>query len=429
MPASFRPRRLHRPRDDEIGAAAPGDASTGLTIMQQLYVIIAVRLCSGPGGRLAGRQRHTRGRDAPAAQAPRRRAHARRARAARRGLAQRDTPAHHRARARRPGQAGRPQAHGPAPVARLRPDDARGRALPPAVRPTGAEPPRGDRRPPRSRGGRGCARRDGRGPRPRVAARAGAPRPRGAQGARRHADERARLPRRPGRGRRRCPGRQLRVPQRRPPQPGRVPLRRAVALAPPRRRGAPHLLHGPRRRGLRLRQPEGGSRGGRGLTPCRAPPGGTHQDPTPYRLACARTADSPLPLGGDRERGAMLDLALAVGLGRAASARAAGLVLAVSVALQAPLGAAAQPAAPATTDVVLVLDASGSMFNELADGRYRITAAKEALATFVSRLPDDPSLSVGLRVYGSRLAALDQGACEDSLLTVPLAPLDRDLLL
>lgn len=125
----------------------------------------------------------------------------------------------------------------------------------------------------------------------------------------------------------------------------------------------------------------------------------------------------------------MLDLALAVGLGRAASARAAGLVLAVSMALQAPLGAAAQPAAPVTTDVVLVLDASGSMFNELADGRYRITAAKEALATFVSRLPDDPNLSVGLRVYGSRLAALDQGACEDSLLTVPVAPLDRDLLL
>jgi len=82
-----------------------------------------------------------------------------------------------------------------------------------------------------------------------------------------------------------------------------------------------------------------------------------------------------------------------------------------------------------STHVLLVLDASGSMFNKLADGQYRITAAKDAVAGFVSRLPAAPDLHVGLRVYGARVAALDDGACEDSELVVPVAGFDRDRLL
>ena len=80
-------------------------------------------------------------------------------------------------------------------------------------------------------------------------------------------------------------------------------------------------------------------------------------------------------------------------------------------------------------NILLVLDASGSMYLQLEDGRYRITAAKEALTEFVTRLPAAPGLNVGLRVYGSRIGALDEGACEDSLLTVPVAGFDRELLL
>jgi Ca-activated chloride channel homolog len=82
-----------------------------------------------------------------------------------------------------------------------------------------------------------------------------------------------------------------------------------------------------------------------------------------------------------------------------------------------------------STHVLLVLDASGSMFNRLADGQYRITAAKDAVAGFVSRLPTAPELHVGLRVYGARVAALDDGACEDSKLVVPVDGFDRDRLL
>lgn len=83
----------------------------------------------------------------------------------------------------------------------------------------------------------------------------------------------------------------------------------------------------------------------------------------------------------------------------------------------------------AQTYVQLLLDASGSMWNKLADGQYRIVAAKDVLSSFVSSLPADPDLNVGLRVYGSRIAALDEGSCEDSELFVPMSGIARDDLL
>ena len=89
--------------------------------------------------------------------------------------------------------------------------------------------------------------------------------------------------------------------------------------------------------------------------------------------------------------------------------------------------AAAQAPSPSTTQVELILDASGSMWNRGADGRYRIDAAKEALTTFVRRLPAG-GLDVGLRVYGSTVDALASGACEDSRLFVPLAGTDKAAL-
>jgi len=81
------------------------------------------------------------------------------------------------------------------------------------------------------------------------------------------------------------------------------------------------------------------------------------------------------------------------------------------------------------TSVLLVLDASGSMYLKLADGQYRIAAAKDALSTFVSRLPDAADLDVGLRIYGANVGALDEGACDDSELVVPVAGFDRATLL
>ena len=85
--------------------------------------------------------------------------------------------------------------------------------------------------------------------------------------------------------------------------------------------------------------------------------------------------------------------------------------------------------AAAQTHVELVLDASGSMWNKLRDGEYRIVAAKDVLRGFVSSLPVDPDLNVGLRVYGSRLDATEEGACEDSALFVPVQGVARDELL
>jgi len=98
--------------------------------------------------------------------------------------------------------------------------------------------------------------------------------------------------------------------------------------------------------------------------------------------------------------------------------------LLVAAALTAAAAALAQP-----THVLLVLDASGSMYLKLDDGQYRITAAKDALASFVSQLPDTADLDVGLRVYGSRLVAVEEGACQDSELLLSVPGFDRDALL
>ena len=79
--------------------------------------------------------------------------------------------------------------------------------------------------------------------------------------------------------------------------------------------------------------------------------------------------------------------------------------------------------------IQLVLDASGSMWNKLEDGRYRIVAAKDVLSQLVSSLPEDQGLNVGLRVYGANMWASDPGACEDTHLVVPMDGVDRASLL
>jgi Ca-activated chloride channel family protein len=78
----------------------------------------------------------------------------------------------------------------------------------------------------------------------------------------------------------------------------------------------------------------------------------------------------------------------------------------------------------AQTYVQLVLDASGSMWNKLDDGTYRITAAKDVLGNFIKGLPTG-DLNVGLRVYGANIAAMDAGACDDIVLVVPMDGVDK----
>ncbi len=87
------------------------------------------------------------------------------------------------------------------------------------------------------------------------------------------------------------------------------------------------------------------------------------------------------------------------------------------------------PASPlsAGSHVELILDASGSMWNRLDDGRFRITAAKEAMGGFIDGLPEE-GLEVGLRIYGASVKAGQPGACEDSRLVVPLKGVDKSAL-
>ena len=76
--------------------------------------------------------------------------------------------------------------------------------------------------------------------------------------------------------------------------------------------------------------------------------------------------------------------------------------------------------------LVLVLDSSGSMA-ERVGGDTKISIAKSALRTVISRLPAEAR--VGLRVYGATVENRgDKGACTDSQLVVPIGTGNRQAL-
>jgi Ca-activated chloride channel homolog len=81
------------------------------------------------------------------------------------------------------------------------------------------------------------------------------------------------------------------------------------------------------------------------------------------------------------------------------------------------------------TNVELILDASGSMYAALPAGGSRIAVAKDVLSSFVNKLPADPNLNVGLRIYGATAAAGSAGACKDSKLVLPIKGVDRSALI
>ncbi len=74
--------------------------------------------------------------------------------------------------------------------------------------------------------------------------------------------------------------------------------------------------------------------------------------------------------------------------------------------------------------VLLILDASGSMRAKMQDGKRRIDVAKRVLVSVINKLPD--SIRVGLRVYGHRHKPRPKArSCRDSELLVPFGRLDR----
>lgn len=95
----------------------------------------------------------------------------------------------------------------------------------------------------------------------------------------------------------------------------------------------------------------------------------------------------------------------------------AALSLFLMVALL-PSRSAAQPQA---TDLLLILDASGSMWGQIS-GENKIVIARRVLKNLVGELPD--AAEVGLVAYGHRR----EGDCNDIETVVPMGPMDRNAL-
>lgn len=80
----------------------------------------------------------------------------------------------------------------------------------------------------------------------------------------------------------------------------------------------------------------------------------------------------------------------------------------------------------APPQIELILDCSGSMTLD-GGGRPRMAVAKDALSRIIEELPDN--VRVALRFYGHRIEDGKPGACEDSELVFPFAPVDKPKLL
>lgn len=97
----------------------------------------------------------------------------------------------------------------------------------------------------------------------------------------------------------------------------------------------------------------------------------------------------------------------------------AAIALLASSSTSAPAGAEMPP--PSETDLLIVLDASGSMWGQI-EGENKIVIARRVLSDFVGKVPD--GANVGLVAYGHRREA----DCKDIEIVVPPAPIDRPAL-
>ena len=77
---------------------------------------------------------------------------------------------------------------------------------------------------------------------------------------------------------------------------------------------------------------------------------------------------------------------------------------------------------PSLSNIVFILDASGSMWKQV-DGRYKIEIAKEVMCGIIKDLPEN--ISAGLVAYGHRR----KGDCSDVEQLVPISPLERKILI
>lgn len=109
-------------------------------------------------------------------------------------------------------------------------------------------------------------------------------------------------------------------------------------------------------------------------------------------------------------------------LGRRLALAALGVLLVAGITQLAAPGARADE----STKVLLVLDVSGSMNEQISSGGSKFSAAKKALKQVAGALPS--GTQVGLRVYGSEIAepkSQNPKACTDTQLVLPIGPLDR----
>src|SRR5437764_7003933 len=86
----------------------------------------------------------------------------------------------------------------------------------------------------------------------------------------------------------------------------------------------------------------------------------------------------------------------------------------------------ATASAPATgnpasevTDLVLIVDYSGSMNAKMKDGAAKVASAKKCVGDLIDKLPND--LSVGLVIYGTN----KKRGCEDIDVAQPLGPINK----
>jgi hypothetical protein len=91
----------------------------------------------------------------------------------------------------------------------------------------------------------------------------------------------------------------------------------------------------------------------------------------------------------------------------------------------------AEPGAPRTVNLEIVLDDSGSMGQLVDTGETRLEAAKRVLDEVLAAIPAEPGVNVGLRIYGHLGDNTDAGrpiSCEASDLIVPVDSVDRDAI-
>lgn len=98
------------------------------------------------------------------------------------------------------------------------------------------------------------------------------------------------------------------------------------------------------------------------------------------------------------------------------SARLAVLILAVLF-----LGSPGATSAETATDLLLIIDASGSMWGQI-EGENKIVIARRVLKDLIGTLPDDSQ--IGLVAYGHRR----EGDCEDVETVVAPGPVDKAAL-